>query len=119
MCDGCWEEDGCPQIDTLAVREAAVAVAAVYAQEYGACGGNLHVVLDDWNVEDESLAFCRQQIASGGYKPQPRWPGCMKRRPDSAEELAVEMRCHDLFKALTESERRSALALHRGFWGQA
>jgi hypothetical protein len=70
MCYECWEEEGKPQIDTPAVREAAAAVGAVY--ELNGVGGNLHIVLDDWNLEDGSVEFCDRQIANQ--------PG-MERRP--------------------------------------
>ena len=38
------------------------------------------------------------------------------RDPDSPEQLAAERKCCDLFMALSEAERASALALNDGFW---
>ena len=103
MCYSCWEDWDKPAIDTPAVREAALAVIGVY--EYHAAGGNMHIVLDDWNIEDEHVVWCRNKIADGGFFGD-----------DSSEQLAVELRCCDLFLALSESERAAALALIRGFW---
>ena len=118
MCHGCWVEEGKPAIDTPAIRAAAAAVAEVY--EHSCVGGNLHIVLDDWNLEDGSLAFCDAQIARGGHPDDPEHsPWYTKEKlenPDSPEQLAAERRCCDLFKALTVEERASALAFYDGFW---
>lgn len=32
-------------------------------------GGPLHVATDDYNLDDESLAFCRARVAEGDYRP--------------------------------------------------
>ena len=116
MCHGCWVEEGQPVVDTPTVRAAAKAIAEVY--EHSCVGGNLHIVLDDWNLEDDSLAFCDGCIKRNGlmdpehYK---RFPND-RREEDSPEQLAAERRCHDLFAAMTVPERASALALYDGFW---
>ncbi len=119
MCYGCWTEEGSPQIDTPAVRAAAASVAAVY--EHSCVGGNLHIVLDDWNLEDDNLKFCDAQIARGGHPEDPnhsKWYTQQKLdNPDTPEQLAAERKCHDLFAALSIKERASALALNDGFWG--
>lgn len=118
MCYGCWEEYGKPVIDTPAVREAANSVAEVYA--YACTGGNLHIVLDDWNLEDGSLQFCDGCIKRGGHPEDPNdSPWHTKQtleHPDSAEQLAAERRCHDLFAALSVVERASVLALVDQYW---
>ena len=31
-----------------------------YAKEGNICGGALHIVLDDGNIEDENVRFCRE-----------------------------------------------------------
>ena len=122
MCYGCWEEAGKPQIDTPAVVDAAAAVEAVY--EHSCVGGNLHIVLDDWNIEDSHLEFCSQCIDGAGVMPlddnaadfHRQYNEQRRANPDPPEQLAAERRCCELFKALTEDERASALALHDGFW---
>lgn len=103
MCRGCWEEYERPEIDTPAVREASRAIAEVY--EFAETGGDLHIVLDDWNLEDHSLAFCREAIEEDS--------------DFTFREREVERRCLSLLRALTEDERASALALYEGFWGSA
>lgn len=122
MCFGCWEDAGKPAIDTPAVRAAALAIAEVY--EHSCVGGNLHIVLDDWNIEDGNLEFCRQCIEGAGVMPlgdhaidmHHRYNETKRANPDPPEQLAAERRCHDLFAALTEEERAAALALNDGFW---
>jgi hypothetical protein len=122
MCGGCWNDYGNPKIDTPAVREAAKAVDDVY--QHSCVGGNLHIVLDDWNIEDSNLEFCSHCIDHAGMMPLAKDAAdCHKRYnekkrldPDPPEQLAAERRCCDLFMALTEDERASALALNDGFW---
>jgi hypothetical protein len=98
MCYGCWEEAGKPQINTPAVREAARLAEVVY--EHSCVGGNLHITLDDWNVEDSSLEFCRGSIRDNVNE-------------GDAEQLAAELACLEAFAKLTVEERYSALALQQ------
>lgn len=37
-----------------------------YAKEGNICGGNLHIVLDDGNIEDDCVRFCRERAESAG-----------------------------------------------------
>jgi len=94
MCISCWEEYGSPRIDTAEIRAAVVAVTAVYGES--PVGGNLHVVLDDWNIEDEHV---RGWI---DYAAEPI--------------TEAERACGAALARLTESERASALAIYDGFW---
>jgi hypothetical protein len=99
MCEECWATYGNPQIDTPQVRHAAVMIDALYVDHL--VGGHLHIVVDDWNLEDGFLSFCAMDAEerSGGYDPD-------------------EQACADALLALTEEERASALGLQEGFWGQ-
>ena len=92
MCGGCWDRHGRPQIQSPEVRAAAEAVSAVYDES--CVGGNLHIVIDDWNIEDDHIDWCE----------------------NDAEMTAAEQECARLFRQLSEAERRSALALHEGYW---
>lgn len=113
MCSNCYEEWDSPKIDTPVVRAAAEAAKRVY--DFSCVGGNLHIVLDDFNIEDEHLEFCRKEIdnapescrATGDHEDGICW--C------SPEQLAAERYCYGLFMALTEDERASALGLLNGF----
>ena len=123
MCYGCWEEAGKPAMDTPAIRAAAAAVAAVY--EHSGVGGNLHIALDDWNLEDSNLRFCSQCIDGAGQMPlrddapdfHKRYNDEKRANPDPPEQLAAERTCCDLFMALTEDERYAALAMAEGWIG--
>jgi hypothetical protein len=101
MCIQCWNEFGRVQIDSAAVREAAASIAKVY--EFSCVGGNLHIAIEDWNIEDDNLDFCAKSIRENVDEAGP-------------EQLDAEARCLGLLRALTEDERASALAFHDGFW---
>lgn len=51
------------------VEETVLAARAYYALPGNICGGNLHIVLDDDNVEDGHLMFCLKECVnnSDGY----------------------------------------------------
>jgi hypothetical protein len=53
MCLGCWEEEDRPFKVTDAVRK----WAPVFAETNG--WGAMHIVIEDWNLEDGNLEFCR------------------------------------------------------------
>lgn len=97
MCRTCWEGHDNVAIDTPAVRLAANMIDAV--DPYG----HLHIVVDDWNLEDGDLRFCEREIEKN-------------ERRVSAREIAIEREVLAALRALTEDERASALALHEGFW---
>lgn len=113
MCYGCWEERGKPQDDSPEVKIVADLIRKVY--ECSIVGGNLHIVIDDWNLDDASLQFCSNQINAGGYKkPNPdKWDLAMESTP---QQLRVERECCDALLKLSETQRASALALYDGFW---
>jgi len=50
MCKGCWEEAGSPAIINTKTRAVAKLIDDVYS--YSGAGGNAHIVVDDWNLED-------------------------------------------------------------------
>lgn len=101
MCVGCWEKAGKPIIDNRQVHRAAKACSAVY--EHSCVGGNLHIILDDWNVEDGNLAFCADYVKVNPHD----YP---------AEQLEYERHCLEALRPLSVDERYSALALMEGFW---
>ena len=105
MCVQCWEEYGREVIDNPAVRAASKAADAVY--EFSCVGGNLHVLLDDWNLDDSFF--------DGGDDDYAR---SIDENIHEAgrDQLAAERYCLGLFRALTEAERASALALRGLMW---
>ena len=94
MCHGCYEEYGAPTLDTPAIRRAAAAVERLY-ETHGA-GGFMHIVTDDWNLEDEHVAFC------GSVR-------CVEILGREMDEC--ERECFNALEPLSIKERASALAM--------
>lgn len=94
MCAGCWAEAGSPKIDNEKTRAAAAAIDRVY--EFSGAGGNLHIVVDDWNLEDSSLEWCKVNAI-------------VSEQDDEKRE--AEMACYTALRELTEEERYSAMAI--------
>ena len=121
MCCGCWNEDGGTIIDNEKVRAVQPLIQAVY--DCSCVGGNLHIVLDDTNLEDSNLEFCRYCIDHGGVMPpekcnevHERYQNEKRANPDPPDQLAVERACCDALMAMTYDERVSALGLWDGCW---
>lgn len=90
MCRGCWEEEGSPAI----VNDRTKLVAGfleVDAAEF-CC---LHIVTDDFNIDDSHIDFCVEQA--------------QKEKHPTCEALAL------YFRDLSKDERGSALAIYEGF----
>jgi hypothetical protein len=101
MCMSCWEREDSPTIDTPAVRRAAAAVRALH-DEF-CTGGYLHIVVDDWNLEDGNLNFCERVLRADEDRI-------------GTAGLALHGNCLRALRPLSEEERSSALALAEGFW---
>lgn len=56
MCLGCWQEEGRPFGITDAVKKWAPVFREI--DPYGA----MHIVVDDWNLDDDNLKFCRNYV---------------------------------------------------------
>lgn len=96
MCKGCYIEAGEPKIVNDKVLFAVELIRAVY--EIHAAGGNLHIVLDDWNTN--MVEACKQFIDA----------------ETDEEKQAVELNCYNLLVTLTEDEVITALAIYDGFF---
>jgi hypothetical protein len=96
MCEGCYEEYGRPTIINGKTLAGAELVRAVY--KYNGVGGNLHVQLDDWNIDDEFWDEFKVYHADS-----------------SAEQVEAEKECFEAFKHMNTDERASALAIYDGF----
>jgi hypothetical protein len=99
MCIDCYHDHGLPRIVSAATLAAAEAVRLVY--EHDCVGGNLHITIDDWNLDDRSLRFCSDRINNKNGNPP--------------AQLAAERACCDVLLRLSPEERASALAIHDGF----
>jgi hypothetical protein len=91
MCLGCWEEYGSPTLDTPEIRRLVKVIERIYS--FSGAGGGLHIVLDDWNIEDGDILWCMQ------YRPG--------YRPDGLP--LSERVCAKILLAMTIEERASAL----------
>jgi hypothetical protein len=109
MCFTCWAEGGKPAILTPKTRLAAELIAAVYGFPDGVCGGNLHIVTDDWNLDDNDIEFCRNAVAD---KISGRDDDDFASDP---EQLKAEAACIGALAELPMAERLSAMALSEGF----
>jgi len=41
----------------------------LYSQDGCSCGGPLHIILDDCNIRDSDIEFCRDRIKDDEYTP--------------------------------------------------
>lgn len=102
MCQDCWNRRGAPKIVTAKTLEAAHLIADVYCVTNA--GGYLHIAVDDWNLDDDDIQWCRDNMDTP--------PDYMLGRKPTPEEIG----CADVLLKLTEEERASALAIYDGFF---
>ena len=100
MCIHCWEKMGSPSIINDKTKEAARLIENVYV--YHGAGGYGHIVLDDWNLEDDNVEWCLGRVEENewGY---------------DKKELEVTKKCLETLLQMSEEERASALAIYDGF----
>ncbi len=92
MCYSCWENEGKPAIINSKVCRAAALIRGLYQDHDG--GGHLHIVTDDYNIEQENVDWCVDHMT---------------------EATDIELRCGKALQAMSEEERGSAIALWEGF----
>ena len=100
MCEGCWQEYGCPRIATEQTKTVAEMVRRLYAMPDGCAGGNLHIYTDDWNLEDEFFERPALEI----YHTY------------SNEQLALERDIYLRLRAMSVADRAASLALEAGYF---
>lgn len=101
MCEDCWSKYGKPTIDNQLVRQLRDAIEIVYG--FNPAGGSLHIILDEWNIEDSSIEFCERYIAEN---------------PTTVDEDSFYRHVLSLLREATLEERASALAMYHGFTPQ-
>lgn len=109
MCESCWEEYGKPDIVNEKTEAAAVLVQQVYDAIGGGMGGSLHIVLDDWNLEDDSINWCLTQFDE-----------CKVSFEDKTFNVGLtdlEQACAAAFLGMSMEERASTLAKFDGMFG--
>lgn len=90
MCIQCFRDEGYTYDNSLRVRVGLRLAARVY--EFSGVGGALHIVLDDMNVERESVEWCLGSEGRGIPLPE-------------GEEWDVTEACGRYLLLLTENER--------------
>lgn len=93
----CYRKLGSPVVVNSAVLHCAALIGCVY--DLCPCGGRAHIVLDDWNLEDDNIAFCL-----GWDDPD-----------ETQEENVACVAALQAMRSLSIPERATALALHDGF----
>jgi len=104
MCQGCWEEEGSPRDDGPAVRRAADLVVEVC--RWHSTGGPLSLVVSNWNLEDEHVAYCARVVAD-----PTEWDD-----EDCEEYRQAVVELSQLLVSLTQQERAAVLGLADGYW---
>lgn len=100
MCEAC-HPDRDFTLDSPEIREAARAVYDVYC--FNGAGGAMHVVVDDWNVEDHDIDWCLDNAHRYAGGP-------------TVSEQALEIYAGLALRALpTIDERLSALKMQEGW----
>src|SRR6478672_3703693 len=94
-----WEIEDTP----ASLIHAVVLIKEVYAEHPS--GGDLHIVLDDWNLEDANLAWCRGYMdGKQAGKPVTKF-----------NDQAPEYRLAALLAFMTERQRAYTLATAEGW----
>jgi hypothetical protein len=81
------------------IERAVRAIGIVY--DHDIMGGNLHVLIDDENLDDENLEFGARAIAEN-------------LADGSADQVRAEQECLAALRELTEQERYVAVARYHG-----
>jgi hypothetical protein len=104
VCYACWAEDGKPSELPENADEIVELINKLYAQPDGFTGGPMHVVTDDWNVEDEIVENCLRDINRG--LTAGAW---------SVETCGLAWQIGKRLLLLTEDQRSAVLAKRDGF----
>ncbi len=108
MCQVCWAELGAPADWNAAVATGVRLAREVYKQPRGSAGGNLHIVLDDWNLENDNIRYCMDtnEIVLPG-------------RTIDTTLTPVERECAEHFLTMSMDERGSVLAVLDNYVGES
>lgn len=99
MCLDCYKEAGSPKI--INDKTIKVAKLVTYLYDLEDCGGACHIVVDDWNLENEHIEFCLEYLEKGKEKY-------------SELSYNTQTQLLNLMSELTLDERYSAMAINYG-----
>ena len=117
--DPLWVELDRPDDWNPKVARALELIRDIY--EYARAGGPLHVILDDWNIEDGDVRAAAQDLRDGYYRWGPGWePVSYDPYENLDEDETRQVRdavaeLVPLLRGMTVNERASALARHWGY----
>lgn len=106
MCQDCYDELGRPNDWNPNVARALELIRTIYQHE--PTGGPLHVILDDWNIEDGDI---RREAA----EPTPYIPYEFLEEDEAEEVRTAVAELVPLLGSMTVRERASALARYDGY----
>jgi hypothetical protein len=98
MCIGCWIEAGSPRIINEATRQAAKLINDFYELPGASSGGDAHIVIDDWNLEDSNIEYCIESAKKNEFN-----------NSDECQKACLVLLV--FLKTLSLEERYSAMAL--------
>ena len=101
MCQACYEECGSPKIINDKTIKCAKLIDAIY--EYSCVGSNLHIIIDDFNIEDCQIEWCLTEAIKENI------------HESDEDQLNIEIECLEALKVMTMDERASSLAIHCGW----
>lgn len=117
MCKSCYIKYGSPTFKPAAIYYQIIDyIYKVY--EYNGAGGNAHIVLDDWNLEDTHIDWCLNNIHDKMkvlIEDQQYTGMLVRKNEDTLEQLEAEKKCLILLRNLTLQERAYTLALLDGY----
>lgn len=117
MCRTCWFEYGAPILRTEEIDEAAELIRRLYEDLKQGTGGPLHAILDDMNINEESIGVHGDM---NRYKKQ-IWSGTGWVLTDEIEYSQEVIDCCEriieLFADMTDGHRAAAIGWYEG-WAQ-
>ena len=100
MCFNCYKELNKPAIINATTVYTAFLIEHLYDSPGGGAGGNLHIVTDDWNIDDEHLDFCSDLI---------------KECETQERRITIEKMIIKNMREMSIEERASALAIYNNY----
>lgn len=100
MCKFCWEQLGSPQETDLPAGWGMVAEDLQELFALRSMGGSLHIVVEDDNVDDDSLLWCAKNV---------------RKYATSEPEVMLAERILKRMIPMTELQRAAVLAAYRGW----
>jgi hypothetical protein len=96
MCHDCYKEYGTPKIINTSTKRVVKLIRRLYVTH--STGAALHIVTDDWNLEDDHIIYCLTYLLDNAQYY-------------TSKDFKLQKRLLTLLKRMTIEERASALAI--------